>query len=478
MSDPALTSHQREFHCVHCSGKILIPRDLPPTTGPCPHCGGIITSPPQYTDLPPAPTGAGSPTPAAPAYQPIQPIPVAAALPASPSPQPPRETPPSSENTPASPAQYAPPAPHPSDFRETPPQPETEISRQPVAAPHTETPASAPLPEKESAPPANKAGMVAIILGILLLLLTLFATGYYLVFKEMRHKPAQSDVAVTPQKSATSEAHYLRIGWQKEAREVLEKFLAGTSVETKLPYVIPSPDLREKMEIFYGGAEINDSDTPASTYSFTELPEGDKKRGIFMMVYNLPPQFEMKEYFRPLAPIEVQYGMDDADILLTAVAQVKNFATEPLLIQAFFKRTPDGLKLDWETFVQTKYRTFQNFITLPEIGLKATFRVIVLEDVPDSGRAETGYRTYRLIDCANQSDSQRIRVAVDSDVGRSLSPLNWRGTENARPTMKTATVELQWAGEPNAPQLTISRFICWEFLGLGGEEANNPQPPQ
>ena len=29
----------------HCNGRILIPRDLPPTTGPCPHCGGVITSP-------------------------------------------------------------------------------------------------------------------------------------------------------------------------------------------------------------------------------------------------------------------------------------------------------------------------------------------------------------------------------------------------------------------------------------------------
>src|SRR5690606_20546795 len=30
---------------IHCNGKILIPRNLPPTTGPCPHCKRTITSP-------------------------------------------------------------------------------------------------------------------------------------------------------------------------------------------------------------------------------------------------------------------------------------------------------------------------------------------------------------------------------------------------------------------------------------------------
>ena len=45
--------NQREFRCNHCSGKILVPKDLPPMTGPCPHCGSTITSPGPDDDKPP-----------------------------------------------------------------------------------------------------------------------------------------------------------------------------------------------------------------------------------------------------------------------------------------------------------------------------------------------------------------------------------------------------------------------------------------
>ena len=44
MAVSAISNNQREFRCKHCEGKILIPKDLPPTTGPCPHCGEVITS--------------------------------------------------------------------------------------------------------------------------------------------------------------------------------------------------------------------------------------------------------------------------------------------------------------------------------------------------------------------------------------------------------------------------------------------------
>ena len=42
--------NQREFRCNHCSGKILVPKDLPPMTGPCPHCSSTITSPGPESD--------------------------------------------------------------------------------------------------------------------------------------------------------------------------------------------------------------------------------------------------------------------------------------------------------------------------------------------------------------------------------------------------------------------------------------------
>ena len=58
-------------------------------------------------------------------------------------------------------------------------------------------------------------------------------------------------------------------------------------------------------------------------------------------------------------------------------------------------------------------------------------------------------------------------VPVDSEVGRRLTPVNWRGGSGDRHIERTATIELTWQGE-DPPRIEISRFLCWEFLGLGG----------
>ncbi|MGL4400942.1 MAG: hypothetical protein ACRCXD_13815, partial [Luteolibacter sp.] len=272
------------------------------------------------------------------------------------------------------------------------------------------------------------------------------------------------------QATAVSEANYIRIGWQKDAYELLGHYLAATDTRGKLPFILNGDALAPKLEDFYGGGTIMDSDTPAAAFSIYELSEEDRKRGLFMMIYDQPPQFEMKEFFRPLASLEVQYGVDEADLLLSTLARVGNFAMEPLRVHAFFKRTGEGLKLDWEIFAQTKYRTLQNFVELPEVGQSGIFRVFIIEDVPDKGRAVPGTRTYRVADPANTGDTARVNVRVDSETGRALSLINWRGTKESRPITRTATVELKWTGEPDAPELEISRFLCWEFLGLGGQE--------
>jgi hypothetical protein len=75
-----------------------------------------------------------------------------------------------------------------------------------------------------------------------------------------------------------------------------------------------------------------------------------------------------------------------------------------------------------------------------------------------------------MADPANTPDSARTNVKIDSEAGRALSIINWRGTPDNKPITRTATVELSWVGDEASPELEISRFICWEFLGLGGQE--------
>ncbi|MGL5018690.1 MAG: hypothetical protein ACRDBP_11170, partial [Luteolibacter sp.] len=209
-----------------------------------------------------------------------------------------------------------------------------------------------------------------------------------------------------------------------------------------------------------------------------ELSEEDRKRGLFMMFYDQPAQFEIKEFFRPLASLEVQYGLDEADLLLDALSQAGNFEMQPKKVHAFFKRTEEGLKLDWEIFTQTKYRKLQNFVSLPEVGLTGIFRVFIVEDVPEKGNAIAGTRTYRVADPAHTGDTVRVNVRVDTEVGRALSLINWRGTKESRPITRTATVELKWTGDVDSPELEISRFVCWEFLGLGGQQTESTASTQ
>ena len=481
MADLAIPTNKREFRCKHCDGKILIPWDLPPTTGPCPHCSGVITSP-SLDDPAPQVSAFQMPTPPPVESVPVVPVvaipvappPVPATLPSVPPVPPPAPVPtplPTVVTAPPEvPVSQSPPA-EPVAAKSTIPPPR-EPANASVEHPQTSEISERNKPKKHAIPKTTKPQRSGLISAMLVLLALVVLGGGVVWFasKELGRNiepPVLKSAAGDP---AVNEANYIRIGWQKDAYQVLRGYMAATETKDKLPFILRSEELAPKIEDFYGGGKIIDSDTPAEAFSTYELSEEDRKRGLFMMIYDQPPQFEMKEFFRPLASLEVQYGVDEADLLLSTLARVGNFAMEPLRVHAFFKRTAGGLKLDWEIFAQTKYRTLQNFVELPEVGQSAVFRVFIVEDVPDKGRAVAGTRSYRVVDPANMGDSARVNVKVDSEMGRALSLINWRGTKENRPITRTSTVELRWSGEPNAPELEISRFICWEFLGLGGQE--------
>ncbi|MBC8127255.1 MAG: hypothetical protein H8M99_08970 [Gloeobacteraceae cyanobacterium ES-bin-144] len=348
----------------------------------------------------------------------------------------------------------------------------TEEQPEAVETPRADIPAPKKNRKAKAEKPVGKPNRSGLIPALLVVLFLILGGGAAMLFgfREMGRNPPPPNISKVIGDPLANEASYIRIGWQKDAYQLLQNYLSARSAKEKLPFVLNSKTLTTRIEDFYGGGVIVDSDTPAEAFSVYELSEDDRKRGLFMMIFDQPPQFEMKEFFRPLASLEVQYGVDEADLLLSTVARVGNFAMEPLHVHAFFKRTSEGLKLDWELFAQTKYRTLQNFVELPEVGQTGVFRVFIIEDVPDKRNTEAGTRTYRIADPANTTDTARINVKIDSEIGRALSIINWRGIKEGRPITRTATVELKWSGEPNVLDLEINRFICWEFLGLGGQE--------
>lgn len=434
MADFVIQNNQRDFRCAHCEGRIVIPKELPPTTGPCPHCGGTITSP--ANDIPPV-------VPAAVIENP--PVPVVA--------------PPA----PAARSATAPPA-IPANLRTA-----SSESSPKVELPNRDDKADLNKPKKHPVPKLRRSGLISAM--FVLSALALLGGGFvYFASKELGRNIEPPTIRIAAGDPAATEADYIRSGWQKDAYQTLRGFLAAKTTREKLPFVLNGNAVETKIEAFYGGGLINDSDTPAEAFSIYQLSDEDYKRGLFMMNYDQPPQFDIKDFFRPLASLEVQHGLDAPDPLLETLARAGDSATGPLRVYAFFKRTPEGLKLDWEIFAQTKYRTLQNFVEFPEVGQTGIFRVIIVEDVPEKGRAVAGTRTYRVADPANTGDSVRVNVKVDSEIGRDLSIINWLGTKENPPVTRTATVELKWSGSATTPELEIRRFVCWEFLGLGGQD--------
>lgn len=484
-------SQQREFRCGHCNGRIVIPIDLPPTTGPCPHCGGVITSPappsrgpmPFPTTAVPAPSQPQAPPQPQPVPQMATPVPSQQIAPPPPPPSPAQV--PATLGPPPAQVQLQPPLSAPPVQPQISPPVQQPVAaaapvqpvQQPAAAPAKPAvvPEEAPpatQPKTASLPKSSRRGLIPALLVMLVLIGILGAgTIYFLDTYYGKTTPPLGQVSATPGETPrpNNEEEYLRTGWQREAYKVLRGYIDATTPDAKAPYIVGGKQEIPKLNEFYGGGRIDDSDTPAEAFSAYELSMEDRKRGLFLMIYDQPPQFDMREFFRPLASLEVQNRLEDADMLLASVAQASNFAMEPVRVQAFFKRFPDGLRLDWDMFAQTKYRSLRSFVEAASPGQKAVFRVFVVEDVGEEGKSSSGIRTYRIADPATTSDSARIRVKVDSEAGHALSSINWRGTKDSRPQTRTATVELEWVGTDD-PQLTISRFICWEFLGLGGQE--------
>lgn len=460
---------KRHFRCEHCNGLIVIPVDLPPTKGPCPHCKQTIESPgPSLAADRPPPAGSLAPLP--------RPEEAGQAV-AEPKP------PVISEPVPAGPAA----APEARDEKVERLQPEPAegggagiAAKEKVVAARLQAPEPEPEPERmrevpeddqEAGKPSRRGSVVAVVLAIALVVAALGAAVF--VARDFLGVPQDPDETTDQlREDEIRRTRYLRVGWKDEARETLAKFLAAKTVGERVPYTIGGESLAAEMEEFYGGSAIDDSDTPVDAFSAYDLRMEDRERGMFLMIYDLPPQFDLGEFFRPLATLEVQYQVEPPGMLLSAFARAGNFVSEPVRVQAFFLGGDEGMRIDWHVFVQTKYRLMRQFLFSSDPGRSAVFRVMVGEDVPEGGREETGMRSYRVSDPVHRIDSALVQVPVDSEVGRLLSAVNWRGGNGVQ-EMRSATVELGWEGVDD-PRIVIRRFLCWEFLGLGGQAEAGP----
>ena len=259
--------------------------------------------------------------------------------------------------------------------------------------------------------------------------------------------------------------------WIVDAEATLQKFFEAKTVEERAVLTIRGKQNEAEMAAIYNDFQEDAHRTPMSVFSPVQLNDQDTKRGLFLMTYNRPEQFAITNFFRPIPPIRVKYGLEEPGPFLMSEAAVQNFVDKSLRVMAFFKKTPAGMKLDWQTYAQTKYRLLDRFVNHPEPGQKGVFRVFVQEDVDLEQRDTPGKSVFRFTDPANPQDYAKVLVQDDSELGRALSPLKWRQRIVARAPIKNATVSLKWS-DSEEPVLQMGELICWEFLGLGGERGN------
>lgn len=275
---------------------------------------------------------------------------------------------------------------------------------------------------KKSDTSTKRTSPVAVILVFILILAGLGGGGYFAI-KMLKPKDDASNAPLMPTPRPT-------------ANPTLTKYLAASALDEKLSHINEADRLRPILEAFYKEGMRDEANTPANAFTPVKLPEMDSKKGFILFAYDQP--------------------IDPAS---------KNPAGQRTKILAFLKETEAGVKLDWEVFAQTKYRTFNQFIKTPVIGKSEVFRVIASRSAVTNPNI-----SYKLSDPAHLSDSVEISIDPKSQAGQVLANLN-SGDAN-----RTATIELTWTGDPNKPQLEIKRFICWEFLNLGGKEIAEVNP--
>ena len=333
----------------------------------------------------------------------------------------------------------------------------------------TEPQAEVPSQVESQVAVAGSGGKAGVLVAVLsLLLVGLLSAG---VFFLLNKKGEAEDVGVTQRVNEKNleKKEYLKSGWREDASKVLDGFLKAKTPEEMAELVIAGEDLLPAMKEFYANPDRDESGLTESQFQHFPIAMEDRERGIFMMRLVHPEQWNLEQFFQPLPTIDSTLDPYSSDFLIKAGAVKNQFLTQPKVIRAFFKHDGESMKLDWQTYVQTKYALFSEFLGNPVSGQKKEFRLVVQEDI-DYGIEGLGEndRVFYFADAAYPEAHTRIVVDMNSQPGKHLSEILWRGTGEFMQA-RNATVELAWTNEAK-PRLTISRFLCWEFLGVGGEQ--------
>jgi hypothetical protein len=318
-----------------------------------------------------------------------------------------------------------------------------------------------PAPEishNEPPAPASKAPWF-----ISIFLLVLIAAGSKLFYEEYLRFANASD-STSSQSPPSSINLYNR---DKQARVALRSFLSATTLEDKARHVIGGQATLQRLLPEWGDKLLHEE--PIHEEDFASIITGDEEgeNPVFLLFYDRPSTYDIKKLFPPLMPMEVTSKLQPIDPLFLPLTDRSRFESEPLRINAFFKQTDDGVLLDWDIYLQTRYRTLRAFVGSAPAGKRSTFRVIALHDVPLPEEKRKMQKVYRLTDVANISDSFRVFTPMGSKAAESMSKIDWYGQPDKSNPLAPVTVVLEKLPDGG---VLLAEHICWDFELLDDSE--------
>ena len=106
------------------------------------------------------------------------------------------------------------------------------------------------LPESQTAGVGQgRSGLIPVVLVLLVVILGAGAAVYF-VSNEMGRNVTPPTLETSGLDPAVTEANYIRVGWQKEAYQVLRDYMAATSSDGKLPHIRNGEALRTRLDDF------------------------------------------------------------------------------------------------------------------------------------------------------------------------------------------------------------------------------------
>lgn len=219
---------------------------------------------------------------------------------------------------------------------------------------------------------------------------------------------------------------------------VFKQFHAAKTPEEKLRWVMRPEAVRERLLQYYAERADDPRDSVSGFTAPERIAVDDIRRGIVALV----------RYKNAAAASPSKRELEEI---------------------AFFKQTPEGMRLDWESYIQAKDGLLREFLADDTRG-SGIFRVRLTRcHYFGPGTEPANCVTVQLDDLVPLQEQPYLFIPGNSTLAAEIErKLVW--SENPLDTTRYATARLGWKPslqEPGSRKLILNELICWELLGVG-----------